>query len=46
MNPNPFVMKYLADQNRRESEARRQHRDALHRKAVERRRKAKRGGKR
>ena len=46
MNPDPLVMEYIARQNERERTQRRAHQDRLHRAAVERRRKAKRGGKR
>lgn len=46
MNPNPFQMALLAARDARERLVREARREALHRAAVARRRKAKRGGKR
>lgn len=46
MNPDPIAMEYIAQRHASEEKARRDRQAQLHRAAVARRRKAKRGGKR
>jgi len=46
VNPDPIVMEYISRQNERARQARADRQAVLHRAAVARRRKAKRGGKR